>query len=66
VRARILDTSGPRATETMKWCVGVTVLGWIVVAAAESDLHHSLDTDANGSHLLQHDALRHPLSDVFN
>jgi hypothetical protein len=43
-----------------------TVLVRILVAAAGSELHDSLDTDAQGSQLLQHEALRHPLAEVFN
>jgi hypothetical protein len=48
-----LETSGPRATVTMK--CGVRVL----VTAPRAKLHDPLDTDAKGSQLLTDDVLRH-------
>jgi hypothetical protein len=41
------------------------VLVRITVATAEPELHHSVFSDAQGSELLQHDALRHPITEIF-
>jgi hypothetical protein len=63
VSDRSFDTSGPRATETMKWG-GRAVLAWVLVAAAGSQLHDSLDTNVQGFHLPD-DALRHTPTQVL-
>ena len=57
VSDRTFDTSGPRATDTMKWGWGA-VLGAILVATPGSQLYDFLDTNVQGFELLPDDALR--------
>jgi hypothetical protein len=63
VSDRTFDTSGPRATEKMEW--GRAVFGWVVVAAAGSQLHDSLDTNVQGFQLLTNDAFRHTPAQIL-
>ena len=52
------NTSGPRATVTMKW-VGRALLGWVLVATAGSQLCNSLDSNIQGFELISDNALKH-------
>ena len=62
VMDRTLDTSGPRATDTMKWGVRSRSLAgfW------SRQLHDCLDMNVQGLQLLPEDALRHSPAQVLH
>jgi hypothetical protein len=45
---------------------GRAVFGWVLIAAAGSQLHDSLDTNVQGCQLLPDDALRHTPTQVLH
>jgi len=61
----IFDTSGPRATVTMKWG-GRVLLGGVLLATAGSQLCSSLDSNIQGFELISDNALRHISTQILH
>ena len=59
-----MDTSGLRATDTMKWGWKAVLVG-VLVTTAGSQLRDPLDMNAQGLELLPDDALRHATVQVL-